>query len=65
MEATKNFAVFERSASTSRVIPIRGRSSVWRAQTEAKREPRSVAGFVVAVGLSLSVWVVVAFAVLT
>ncbi len=65
MEATNNFAVFERGASPSRVIPINGRSGVWRTQSEEKREPRSVAGLVVAVGLSLSVWVGVGLAVLS
>jgi hypothetical protein len=64
MEATNNFAVFESAAKRSRVIPINSRPGIWRASNEAEREPRSVVGLVVAVGLSLSVWALVGVALL-
>lgn len=65
MEATNKFAVFESAAKQSRVVPLNARSEIWRAKPEAPDEPRSALGLIVAVGMSLSVWGVVAFALFT
>ncbi|PEQ10646.1 hypothetical protein B2G71_21455 [Novosphingobium sp. PC22D] len=62
MEATPELMRLAGGARDSGPLSSDAKPRIWQMQAEELHEPRSAAGLVIAVGLSLGVWVVIALA---